>query len=68
MLFVHGFSHNHQVWQDVAHGLARRCRPIALDLRGHGDSGWSPDACYAPDDLARDLVRVLWTARYDPHV
>ena len=59
LLFVHGFSHNRQVWRDVAEGLAERFRPIALDLRGHGDSGWCPEARYAPADLADDLLRVL---------
>jgi len=32
---------------------------VALDLRGHGDSGWSPDGNYQIDVFVADLHRVL---------
>jgi len=34
-------------------------RAVSLDLRGHGDSGWSPDACYELDDFVSDVRRTI---------
>jgi len=59
LLFVHGFSHNRHVWDDLAPALSGAHRPLALDLRGHGDSGWSVEGRYSPTDYASDLPRVL---------
>lgn len=38
VLFVHGSGHNAAAWADVAERLAARCRMIAVDLRGHGQT------------------------------
>lgn len=55
VLLLHGMSANVRWWDGVApllHGL----RPIALDLRGHGDSGWSDDpAGYAFERFPEDV-------------
>jgi esterase len=59
VLFVHGFSHNRFVWEPIANSLAPALKPYLVDLRGHGDSGWSPAGRYAPKDYARDLPRLL---------
>jgi pimeloyl-ACP methyl ester carboxylesterase len=59
VLFVHGFAHNRHVWEGLAGHLAPGLRPIAFDLRGHGDSGWSIPGRYAMDDYASDLPVVL---------
>lgn len=54
VLFVHGFGHNRVVWEKLAAVLPDRFGPIAVDLRGHGESPWSPAgeydlSCYAAD-------------------
>jgi pimeloyl-ACP methyl ester carboxylesterase len=59
VVFVHGFSNDRFVWDDLARALPERFRPIAYDLRGHGDSGWSIDCHYHPLDHARDLAEVV---------
>lgn len=59
LLLVHGFSHDCSVWSKLASGLAPGLRPIAVDLRGHGRSDWSPDGCYDLHDYARDLPATL---------
>jgi len=61
VVFVHGFSNDRFVWEDLARALPERFRPIAYDLRGHGDSGWSLDCRYHLQDHARDL-RVVFDA------
>ena len=38
VLFLHAAGFSRGVWRPVAAGLLDICRPIALDLRGHGDT------------------------------
>lgn len=59
VLFVHGFGHHRGVWQGVIERLGDRWRRIALDLRGHGDSPWSPRCAYDLDEYASDLAPLL---------
>jgi 2-(acetamidomethylene)succinate hydrolase len=59
ILFVHGFSHNRSVWEKFMADLPESLRPISIDLRGHGESPWSPHAAYDLYDYARDLPRLL---------
>jgi len=59
ILFVHGFSHNRAVWQEVIAELPERWRPITIDLRGHGESDWSPGGDYGLGDYATDLSVFL---------
>jgi pimeloyl-ACP methyl ester carboxylesterase len=47
VLFAHGFGQTRHAWGATAEALARcgfAC--YAMDGRGHGDSGWSPDGQY----------------------
>lgn len=59
VLLLHGMSGNTRWWDRVAPLLAAsgRLRPVALDLRGHGDSGWAqdPGADYELDRFTEDL-------------
>ena len=59
VLFVHGFGHHRGVWQGTIARLGDRWRRIAIDLRGHGDSPWSPHCAYDLDDYAGDLAPHL---------
>jgi pimeloyl-ACP methyl ester carboxylesterase len=58
LLFLHGGS-AHARWWDfvVAHLGEYRC--LALDLRGHGDSGWPDDGDYRLDTHAGDVAAVV---------
>jgi pimeloyl-ACP methyl ester carboxylesterase len=42
-IFLHGGSLTAHTWDLVCAALSPRIRCVALDLRGHGDSGWSDD-------------------------
>ena len=59
VLLVHGLAHNRQVWSGVATRLGDRYRTIAVDLRGHGESDWSPAGDYDLPDYAADLLATL---------
>jgi pimeloyl-ACP methyl ester carboxylesterase len=60
-LLLHGGGQTRHAWKRTAATLARHgyCA-IAVDQRGHGDSGWSADGEYEIDQFATD-VRQLAT-------
>jgi pimeloyl-ACP methyl ester carboxylesterase len=59
VLLVHGFGDNSLVWQHFASSLDHSCCALAVDLRGHGYSEWSPTGTYALRDFAADIANVL---------
>jgi len=46
VLLVHGMKDHAHSWDWTARELRNRWHVIAPDLRGHGDSQWSPDGAY----------------------
>jgi pimeloyl-ACP methyl ester carboxylesterase len=59
VIFVHGFGHNRSIWHKLSDQLPDELRPIAIDLRGHGESPWDPEGAYDLRDYASDLPGVL---------
>lgn len=58
-LLVHGGGQTRQSWHNTATTLADAgWYAVSLDLRGHGDSGWSPDGDYRLEIFASDLIEV----------
>ncbi|MBF4479036.1 Pimeloyl-ACP methyl ester carboxylesterase [Rhodococcus rhodochrous J3] len=62
VLLVHGSGHNAAVWTDVAAHLVEHCHPVAVDLRGHGQSML---ASSTPEQYWRDLGTVVEALRLD---
>jgi pimeloyl-ACP methyl ester carboxylesterase len=59
VLLVHGAGQTRATWAETAGALAAEGWPaISLDLRGHGESDWSPDGDYTLDAYASDLRAV----------
>lgn len=54
---VHGYTSSAQAFSALARRLADRCRVLALDVRGHGESAWSPTGAYGYADQAGDLAQ-----------
>jgi pimeloyl-ACP methyl ester carboxylesterase len=52
---LHGVTGHAWMWRGVAGSLTSIRRVIALDMRGHGDSQWSPTRAYKTEDHASDL-------------
>lgn len=57
LVLVHGTAMNAHTWDTVALALDRPL--VAVDLPGHGHSGWRPDAAYSPWQLGADLEPVV---------
>jgi esterase len=53
---VHGYTGSADAFNALARRLQDRYRILALDVRGHGESGWSPAGAYAYADQAGDLA------------
>ncbi len=60
ILLHHGFLDQARSWDPVAEALAKRCRVLAVDARGHGDSGWiGQGGYYYFQDYVFDLTDAL---------
>jgi pimeloyl-ACP methyl ester carboxylesterase len=59
LVLLHGGGQSAHTWDPCCLILARRYRCLALDQRGHGDSGWSPAGAYSIQDHARDIARFV---------
>ncbi len=65
VLIVHGLSYFSWDWLKAAQALGAEREVIAMDMRGFGDSDWSPVRDYGVPAMAQDIVAVLdhagWT-------
>jgi pimeloyl-ACP methyl ester carboxylesterase len=59
LILIHGTSDHAHSWDWTARALQDRCHVVALDLRGHGDSQWSPDGAYLLAYHVVDLVDLV---------
>ena len=60
VVLLHGGGQTRHAWGRTARALADAgYHTVALDLRGHGESAWSPNGRYELDDFAGDLLAVL---------
>ena len=59
VLLAHGGGQTRRAWRRATDRLNEAgFRTIAIDLRGHGQSGWAKDAAYDLGDFARDLLCI----------
>lgn len=59
LVALHGIHGNARVWDGFAESQQERRRVLTLDMRGHGDSEWSRDASYEPEDFLADLSHFV---------
>ena len=60
VLLLHGGGQNRHSWRSTGRKLAAAgYHAVAVDLRGHGDSDWSPQGDYSQDAFVRDLQAVV---------
>jgi pimeloyl-ACP methyl ester carboxylesterase len=59
VLLAHGGGQTRHAWAKACTSLAASgWRAVAVDLRGHGESDWSPSGDYRIQRFAEDLVQV----------
>src|SRR5262249_43940956 len=59
MILLHGIARHAHTFDHIAADYARDHHVIALDMRGHGDSDWSPQAAYLVEDYVKDLEGLV---------
>src|SRR4026208_19402 len=55
MILLHGIARHAHMFDHIAPDLARDYHVLAIDMRGHGDSDWSPDGAYLVEDYVKDI-------------
>lgn len=59
VVLLHGGGQTRHSWGTTAAGLGSSgWYAMTVDLRGHGESGWSPDGMYGLDDFVDDVMRI----------
>ena len=66
LLLIHGNRDHCRNWDWVAEALSRDWHVIAPDLRGHGDSAWSPDGDYSINAFVYDLAQLIHQKKLAP--
>jgi pimeloyl-ACP methyl ester carboxylesterase len=66
LLLVHGGRDHCRNWDWVAQALRRDWHIICPDLRGHGDSAWSPDGNYTMSSYVYDLDQLIHQQKLAP--
>jgi pimeloyl-ACP methyl ester carboxylesterase len=59
LLLIHGGRDHCRNWDWMAARLRQDWHVIAPDLRGHGDSQWSPDGNYSMSGYIYDLAQLI---------
>ncbi|MFN8556063.1 MAG: alpha/beta hydrolase [Dehalococcoidia bacterium] len=59
LVLVHHVSSHAHTWDAFAARMARDYRVVAIDLRGHGDSGWAGLGNYTTEQYASDIAAVV---------
>lgn len=63
VLFIHAFPLNRTMWAPQVSAMVERCRCVAADLRGFGESSVVPP--YSMEQYADDLAQLLDQLRID---
>ncbi|MCB1606950.1 MAG: alpha/beta hydrolase [Xanthomonadales bacterium] len=67
IIYTHGFGQNRTAWRATASTIAAAgWHGLAIDGRGHGDSGWAADGHYELDQFMYDLCDVVATLPRPP--
>ena len=66
MILLHGGQDHCRNWDWVAQRLRNDYHILAPDLRGHGDSQWSPDGNYSVSAHVYDLAQLIHQQKLAP--
>ena len=57
-LMLHGIGRVAHSFDHIAPRFAASYHVMAIDMRGHGDSDWSPEAAYLVEDYVKDIEAI----------
>src|SRR5579871_3707223 len=63
VVFIHGLTFSRSTWHPVVDRLANRCRAVAVDLPGHGESAGLPQSMEEVVRQVHGLATGLGIAR-----
>jgi pimeloyl-ACP methyl ester carboxylesterase len=55
LLMLHGIGRVAHTFDHIAPHFASKYHVMAVDMRGHGDSGWDPNGAYLVEDYVKDI-------------
>lgn len=58
-IMLHGIGRVAHSFDHIAPHFTARYHVMAIDMRGHGDSAWSPEGAYLVEDYVKDLEAVV---------
>ena len=59
LILLHGIARVAHTFDHLAPHFTRNYHVIAVDMRGHGDSGWDPQGAYLVEDYVRDIEGLV---------
>jgi len=59
LILLHGFTGHARTWDAFAEAMTDRYRVLALDQRGHGESGWASVEAYGVEEMRADLAAFV---------
>ena len=59
LILLHGIARVAHTFDHVAPHFAKDYHVIAVDMRGHGDSGWHPQGAYTVEDYTSDIEALI---------
>jgi pimeloyl-ACP methyl ester carboxylesterase/ABC-type molybdate transport system substrate-binding protein len=59
LILLHGIGRVAHTFDHVVSHFNESYHVMALDLRGHGESGWDPEGAYLVEDYVEDIVRFV---------
>jgi pimeloyl-ACP methyl ester carboxylesterase len=65
LVMIHGLGDASSIWNYFAIRAAPQFHVAAIDLRGHGDSDWDPEARYGTATFAADLTKAVAALGFD---
>lgn len=65
ILIAHGQSYFSWDWIEIASALAEGREVVAMDMRGFGNSSWSPSKAYKVQDFAADILAIAEARGWD---
>jgi pimeloyl-ACP methyl ester carboxylesterase len=55
LIMLHGIGRVAHTFDHIANHFSQNYHAMAVDMRGHGDSGWDPKAAYLVEDYVKDI-------------